>query len=195
MGPIHVFIAHTHSTAQHEEKAQDCTGHSREAPSSFLYMCIKGLRAATKLWWTHWPSRVPFACRKVATAAKKNEKQREEFVFIFLACIYGHYSMPRSSHKSWKCIFTTVPVRERNMASAACPEQQQQQQQPQGSTWKLWPAAMFPLLSLSLFISPPSAWAWHILNMPLHLFIHQFSVCVRVFAGLIVAHAAYAQRT
>lgn len=181
MGPIHVFIAHTHSTAQHEEKAQDCTGHSREAASSFLYMCIKGLRAATKLWWTHWPSRVPFACRKAATAAKKNEKQREEFVFIFLACIYGHYSMPRSSHKSWKCIFTTVPVTETWQVLPAPNSSSSNSRKAQHENCDQQQCFLFSSFSSTLYLPPPLCMGVaHIEHAFAFVYPPIFCVCLRV---------------
>lgn len=147
-------------------------------------MCIKGLRAATKLWWTHWPSRVPFACQKWPQLPKKM-KSREEFVFIFLACIYGHYSMPRSSHKSWKCIFTTVPARETwQVLPAPSSSNSRKAQHENCNQQQCFLFLLFHSLSTPLYGRGTN---WTCLA-----FVYPPICCV--CAGLIVAHAAYAQR-
>lgn len=194
MVPIHVFIAHTHSTAQHEEKAQDCTGHSREAPFSFLYMCIKGLRAATKLWWTHWPSRVPFACQKLPQLPKKM-KSREKNLYLFFWRVFMAIT---------QCPAAVIKVE--NAFLRQC--------QSERETWQVLPAPssnsrkaqhencdqqqcfLFSSFSSTLYLPPPlhgRGTYWTCLCICLSTNFLCVFACV--FAGLIVAHAAYAQRT
>lgn len=128
---------------------------------------------------------------KVAAAAKSGKRNEEfEFIFFFFGqCIYCHYSMPRNSHKSLKCIFTTAP---------------------ESKTWQTEAAAAataaarleMKIVTSSMFFLPyPISYARGVAHIEhaFHLFCPlcnliecatEFCVCVRVC--LIIAHAAYA---